>query len=83
MDTVTDSETFYNSVLDLFEDVEERKEVNDLQIWWNRCVYNLSQMCGAYRLILLAVKYSPITHRRNDPSAKTALWPGSRRNDQC
>jgi hypothetical protein len=35
-DTVTDSERFYNTVLDLFEDVEEHKEVNDLQIWWNQ-----------------------------------------------
>jgi hypothetical protein len=36
-DTVMDSERFYNSVLDLFEDPEETQEVNDLQTWWNRC----------------------------------------------
>ena len=35
-DTVTDSERFYNTVLDLFDDVEEREEVNELQTWWNR-----------------------------------------------
>jgi hypothetical protein len=35
-DTATDSERFYNSVLDLFEDVDEREEVNDLLTWWNR-----------------------------------------------
>jgi len=35
-DTVTGSEKFYNTVLDLFEDVEEQEEVNDLQTWWNR-----------------------------------------------
>ena len=35
-DTITDSERFYNTVLDLFEDVEEREEVNDLLNWWNR-----------------------------------------------
>jgi hypothetical protein len=35
-DTVTDSERFYNTVLDLFNDVEEQEEVNDLQTWWNR-----------------------------------------------
>jgi len=35
-DTVTDSERFYNSILDLFEDVEENEEVNDLLLWWNR-----------------------------------------------
>ena len=35
-DTVTDSERFYNTVLDLFDNVEEREEVNELQTWWNR-----------------------------------------------
>jgi hypothetical protein len=35
-DTVTDSERFYNSVLDLFEDVEEQQEVDQLLSWWNR-----------------------------------------------
>jgi hypothetical protein len=37
-DTVTDSERFYSTVLDLFEDVEEQEEVNELQTWWNRYV---------------------------------------------
>jgi len=37
-DTTTDSERFYNSILDLFEDVEEQAEVNDLLMWWNRYV---------------------------------------------
>jgi hypothetical protein len=32
----TDSERFYNSVLNLFEDIEEREEVADLIVWWNR-----------------------------------------------
>ena len=36
MDTVTDSERFYNSILDLLEDPEETKEVDDLLTWWNR-----------------------------------------------
>jgi hypothetical protein len=35
-DTATDSERFYNSVLDLFEDSKELGEVNDLLVWWNR-----------------------------------------------
>ncbi|KIM72920.1 hypothetical protein PILCRDRAFT_81530, partial [Piloderma croceum F 1598] len=38
-DTVTDSEKFYNSVLDLFNDVDEAEEVNDLLIWWNRQIF--------------------------------------------
>ncbi|KAH6888289.1 hypothetical protein BKA70DRAFT_1121574 [Coprinopsis sp. MPI-PUGE-AT-0042] len=35
-DTETDSETFYNSVLDLLEDPEEQEEVRDLLSWWNK-----------------------------------------------
>lgn len=35
-DTVTDSETFYTSILDLLLDVREQKEVDDLVKWWNR-----------------------------------------------
>lgn len=38
-DTVTDSERFYNSILDLLEDPEETKEVDDLLAWWNRQVF--------------------------------------------
>ena len=40
-DTITDSETFYNSVIELLdsEDPEEVVEVNDLVDWWNRCVF--------------------------------------------
>ena len=35
-DTVTDSERFYNSLLELFEDPDEKQEVDELQVWWNR-----------------------------------------------
>ncbi|KAG1751524.1 uncharacterized protein EDB91DRAFT_1234866 [Suillus paluster] len=35
-DTTTDSETFYHSLLDLLEDPEESKEVDELLTWWNR-----------------------------------------------
>ncbi|KIM74009.1 hypothetical protein PILCRDRAFT_80463 [Piloderma croceum F 1598] len=38
-DTTTDSERFYNSVLDLLEDVDEQVEVNDLISWWNRQIF--------------------------------------------
>jgi hypothetical protein len=38
-DTATDSERFYNSVLDLFEDADEREEVNSLIMWWNRQIF--------------------------------------------
>jgi hypothetical protein len=44
-DTVTDSERFYNTVLDLFEDIDEREEVNDLLTWWNRYELSFGQFC--------------------------------------
>lgn len=34
-DTTTDSERFYHTVLDLFEDIEEQEEVSALLRWWN------------------------------------------------
>jgi hypothetical protein len=37
-DTVTDSENFYNSILELLGDEQEKQEVDDLVLWWNRCV---------------------------------------------
>jgi hypothetical protein len=33
---VTDSEKFYNSIIELFDDVDEKEEVNELLTWWNR-----------------------------------------------
>ncbi|KAG1887908.1 uncharacterized protein F5891DRAFT_1199564 [Suillus fuscotomentosus] len=41
-DTTTDSETFYHSLLDLFEDPDESKEVEELLTWWNRQVFPTS-----------------------------------------
>ena len=35
---VTDSERFYTSVLELFDNPEEQEEVNELLSWWNRRV---------------------------------------------
>lgn len=35
-DTITDSERFYNSVMELFDDPEELEEVNEVLVWWNR-----------------------------------------------
>lgn len=37
-DTATDSERFYTSILELFDDVDENAEVEDLLTWWNRSV---------------------------------------------
>jgi hypothetical protein len=35
-DKSTDSETFYNSILDLFDDLELKHETDELLSWWNR-----------------------------------------------
>jgi hypothetical protein len=44
-DTSTDSERFYNSVLELFDDIEEREEVEELLVWWNRCALPTHHYC--------------------------------------
>ncbi|KAG1731019.1 hypothetical protein EDB19DRAFT_1896981 [Suillus lakei] len=36
MDTITNSENFYHSILDLLEDPDESEEVADLMMWWTR-----------------------------------------------
>ncbi|KAG1818904.1 hypothetical protein EV424DRAFT_1323551, partial [Suillus variegatus] len=38
-DTITDSENFYHSILDLLEDPDESEEVGKLMIWWTRWVF--------------------------------------------
>jgi hypothetical protein len=46
MDTITDSNTFYNSVLSLLEDEEEKDEIRKLLLWWNQYVYfHISRGC--------------------------------------
>ena len=35
-DTVMDSEWFYTLLLELFEDLDEKQEVDELLVWWNR-----------------------------------------------
>ncbi|KAG2056215.1 hypothetical protein BDR06DRAFT_981606 [Suillus hirtellus] len=41
-DTVTDSETFYHSLLDLLEDQDESREVTELLLWWNCQIFPTS-----------------------------------------
>ncbi|KAH6888935.1 hypothetical protein BKA70DRAFT_1121308, partial [Coprinopsis sp. MPI-PUGE-AT-0042] len=38
-DAEADSETFYNSVLDLLKDPEEQEEVKDLLSWWDKRIF--------------------------------------------
>lgn len=39
-DHVTDSERFYNSVLELLDDPEEKEEIDQLITWWNRFAFS-------------------------------------------
>lgn len=80
-DTATDSERFYNSVLDLFDDVEEKVEVNDLIAWWNR--YNISFCSNRLtdKLVFYLARCFPIIHQHNVQFAKTVPWLGSRQDD--
>ena len=38
-DLITDSERFYTSILDLLDDTDEKDEVDQLLMWWNRYVF--------------------------------------------
>ncbi|KIM57880.1 hypothetical protein SCLCIDRAFT_129522, partial [Scleroderma citrinum Foug A] len=40
-DHVTDSKCFYNTILKLLEDPEEKDEVNQLMTWWNQQIFPL------------------------------------------
>jgi hypothetical protein len=59
-DTITDSEKFYNTILDLLDDPDEKKEVDDLITWWNRFVHN-----NLYNLLI----YNNHSHSRVFPAS--------------
>ena len=40
-DLATDLERFYNSVLELLEDPDEKDEVDQLMGWWNQYMVNM------------------------------------------
>jgi anti-sigma-K factor RskA len=40
-DLVMDSERFYNTIIELLNDPEEKEEVNQLILWWNRQIFPL------------------------------------------
>ena len=53
-DTMTDSECFYNSTLEILEDPEEQQEVQALMKWWNMwALYNTIQKLKLLNMILL------------------------------
>jgi hypothetical protein len=69
---VTDSETFYNSILNLLEDPEEAAEVEDLLNWWNRSVpapLYVRRQCiwDRHRKVL------PLNYRETTPVADSAI----------
>lgn len=41
-DLITDSERFYNTIIELLYDAEEKKEVDELLSWWNRQIFPTS-----------------------------------------
>ncbi|KIM57566.1 hypothetical protein SCLCIDRAFT_28782 [Scleroderma citrinum Foug A] len=40
-DLVTNSEWFYNSIIEILEDPNEKDEVEHLMTWWNRQIFLL------------------------------------------
>jgi hypothetical protein len=80
-DTVTDSEKFYNSILDLFEDTEEKEEVDNLLMWWNRYVLVLAFLAAISPRILHRLdRFFPVICRRGVRLVKIVLWLVSRRS---
>ncbi|KAG2737704.1 hypothetical protein P692DRAFT_20883308 [Suillus brevipes Sb2] len=72
-DTTTDSETFYHSLLDLLEDTDERREVQDLMVWWNRQIFPTSS--AAKRSLTANSALSKIRQKRaalKDANATTS-----------
>ena len=80
-DLVTDSERFYNSILDLLDDSEEKDEVDQLLMWWNR--YKQSVGLIAHLLTAFSVgRCSLFTWRMSVCHPKTALSRGSDKSVQ-
>ncbi|KAG1813378.1 hypothetical protein EV424DRAFT_1473468 [Suillus variegatus] len=61
-DTVTDSENFYISILDLLEDPDESQEVADLMTWWTHRIFPNS--CSSQRGISANSALSKIHAKR-------------------
>jgi len=76
-DLATDSERFYNSILGLLDDPDEKGEVNQLMVWWNWCV-----ICEILDSLLMkgTVKYFRYTQMLNVSPPKTARSPGFAKN---
>ncbi|KAG2753958.1 hypothetical protein P692DRAFT_20720312 [Suillus brevipes Sb2] len=73
-DTVTDSENFYHSILDLLEDPEESVEVVDLMTWWTRRIFpnsSSSQRCISKNSALAKIREKRAALRERVPTSTT------------
>ncbi|KIM86989.1 hypothetical protein PILCRDRAFT_4229 [Piloderma croceum F 1598] len=76
-DTVTDSERFYHSVVEYFEDVDEQEEVKELLVWWNRHIfptYSSAQRAPTKNSVLAKIKEQRalrISAQRSNPERCT------------
>jgi hypothetical protein len=81
MDTVTDSERFYNLILDLFEDADEKEEVNNLLMWWNQYVPTFAFLTATLLSILHGLdRCFQAICQCGIRFVKIVLWFGSREN---
>ena len=78
-DLVTDSETFYKSVLGLLEDREEKTEVDALLTWWNRYAPIITS-CGVHTDLYPAEKFSRFPWSRRGCPFEARRYHASRRN---
>lgn len=60
-DHITDSERFYNSIMEILTDRDEAKEIKELLTWWDRYVLSVVSSSGCFSSLLL--------HRRIFPGA--------------
>ena len=71
----TDSERFYNTVLELLQDPDEDEEVNALLNWWNKSVHiSLSDAC-AVRTEDISGNSFPVFCQEPNRAPRTACSP--------
>ncbi|KIJ10242.1 hypothetical protein PAXINDRAFT_86370, partial [Paxillus involutus ATCC 200175] len=74
-DLITDSEHFYNSILELLKDPEEKEEVDQLLMWWNRQVFPLyvdSERMPSKNSALARIRQKRAEYKANTDAANAA-----------